>query len=88
MEQSNKDMVLFCLDFVKNNVSVQSQNVQCRNWLKMAMDEIGKSGFSSSDFVISNLMEVDGYFSGQNARATVNTVYDKIDLVKTLIKDI
>lgn len=86
MDQSSKDMVLFCLEFVKNNVSVQSQNVQCRNWIKTAKDIIGKSNLSSSDFMMSALDEADGYFSGVNISATTNTVIDKIKMVESLLK--
>ena len=46
MDQTTKDTIYFCLDFVKNNCSAQSQNVQCRNWIKMAMDLVSKSDLS------------------------------------------
>ncbi len=85
MNQTDKDMVYFCLDFIKNNVTVQSQNVQCRNWLKIASDLIEKSDLGSAGFIVSNLKEADGYFSGVNASATSNTVLEKIDLVKSLL---
>lgn len=85
MNQSDKDMVYFCLDFVKNNLHEQSQNVQCRNWLKTASELIGKSELGSAGFIISNLKEADDYFSGASASATVNTVLDKIDMVKQLL---
>lgn len=88
MDQTTKDTIYFCLDFVKNNHNETSQNVQCRNWIKMAIDLIEKSGIGISDFMVSNLKEADGYFSGTNSSATSNTVLDKIDMVKTLMKDI
>jgi len=88
MDQTTKDTIYFCLDFVKNNYGEQSKNVQCRNWIKMAMDLIEKSGVGIADFMISNLKEADGYFSGTNSSATSNTVLDKIEMVKTLMKDV
>ncbi len=85
MDQTTKDTIYFCLDFVKTNYSAQSQNVQCRNWLKMAMDLVAKSQLPTGDFIISNLKEADGYFSGANSSATSNTLFEKIDMVKTLL---
>ena len=85
MNQSDKDMVYFCLDFVRNNLGEQSQNVQCRNWLKVACDLIEKSDLGSADFMVSNLKEADQYFYGSSTSATTNTVREKIDLVKSLL---
>ena len=85
MDQSSKDMILFCLDFVKNNYGEQSQNVQCRNWIAMAIDLLEKSTLSSSGFMVMNLKEADGYFSGANGSATANTVMEKIEMVKALL---
>ena len=85
MEQSSLDTIQFCLEFVKNNYSSQSQNVQCRNWLKMVMQLLEDGGHPNKDFIIMNLMEVDGYFSGANSKATSNTIFDKIELVKSLL---
>lgn len=87
MNQSQKDMVSFCLDFVKNNVSQPSQNVQCRNWLKTAMEQITASALPMGDFLVSSLQEADGYFSGVNSAATTNTVIEKIEMVQKLIKE-
>lgn len=86
MEQSQKDMIIFCLDFVKNNLGEQSQNVQCRNWLKTAIDTLESSNLSSAGFMIGNLKEVDGYFSGSNSSATSNTVLDKLEMVRSILK--
>ncbi len=85
MNQSDKDMIYFCLDFVKNNLSEQSQNVQCRNWIKTASDLVEKSDLGSAGFIVSNLKEADDYFSGASTSATVNTVLDKIEMVKQLL---
>lgn len=85
MDQSSKDMVLFCLDFVKNNYGEHSQNVQCRNWIATAIGLLEKSTLSSSGFMVMNLKEADGYFSGANSSATANTVIEKIEMVKTLL---
>lgn len=85
MDQTSKDTVLFCLDFVKNQHSVQSQNVQCRNWIAMAIKLIDDSDLGAKDFIVANLKEVDGYFSGVNANATSNTVLDKLELVRSLM---
>ncbi|MDH8677833.1 hypothetical protein QE109_06725 [Fusibacter bizertensis] len=85
MDQTTKDTIYFCLDFVKNNYSAQSQNVQCRNWIKMAMDLVSKSDLPTSDFIVANLKEADDYFSGVNGNATSNTLFEKIEMVKTLL---
>lgn len=85
MDQTTKDTIIFCLDFVKNNFSAQSQNVQCRNWLAMAINLVDTSNLAAKDFIIANLKEVDGYFSGSNSRATANTVIEKLELVRTLL---
>ena len=79
MEQSSLDTIQFCLEFVKNNYSSQSQNVQCRKWLKMVMQLLEKGEHPNKDFIIMNLLEVDGYFSGANSKATSNTIFDKIE---------
>lgn len=85
MDQTTKDTIVFCFDFVKNNYNEQSQNVQCRNWLAMAIDLVDKSDLSAKDFVIGSLKEIDGYLSGSNSQATSNTVLEKLDLARTLL---
>ena len=86
MNQKGKEMVLFSLNYVKNNMDEQSQNVQCRNWIKTAKDSIEKSGLSSSNFIASILDEIDGYFSGSDSQLTSNDVRDKINMVESLLE--
>lgn len=86
MDQSSRDMVLFCLEFVRNNVSEQSQNVQCRNWIKKAQELIRNSQVDSFEFMIMTLDEADRFFSGVDQSATTNTVLEKLKLVESLLK--
>jgi len=86
MNQKGKEMVLFSLNYVKNNMDEQSQNVQCRNWIKTAKDSIEKSGLSSSNFIDSILGEIDGYFSGSDSKLTSNDVREKINMVESLLE--
>lgn len=85
MDQSTKDMIFFCLEFVRNNLYEQSQNVQCRTWIKTATDLIEKSGLDSSDFMILNLHAIDGYFSGTDSMSTSNHVIEKIKIIESLM---
>jgi|GEM_PF-1378141 len=86
MNQKVKDMMLFSLSYVKNNMSEQSQNVQCRNWIRTAKDSIDKSGLSSSNFILSILDEIDGYFSGSDTQLTSNDVLGKINMIESLLE--
>lgn len=86
MNQKVKDMVLFSLSYIKNNMGEQSQNVQCRNWIRTAKDSIEKSGLSSSNFILSILDEIDGYFSGSDTKLTSNDVLGKIDMIESLLE--
>jgi hypothetical protein len=64
----------------------QSQNVQCRNWIKTAKDSIKKSNLSSSNFILSILDEIDGYFSGSDTKLTSNDVLEKISMIQSLLE--
>lgn len=86
MNQKSKEMVLFSLNYVKNNMGEQSQNVQCRNWIKTAKESIKKSGLSSSNFILSILDEIDGYFSGSDTKLTSNDVLEKISMIQSLLE--
>ena len=86
MNQKGKEMVLFSLNYVKNNMDEQSQNVQCRNWIKTAKDSIRKSGLSSSNFIDSILDEIDGYFSGSDSQLTSNDIREKINMIESLLE--
>lgn len=86
MNQKVKEMILFSLNYVKNNIGEQSQNVQCRNWIKTAKDSIEKSGLSSSNFIMSILDEIDGYFSGSDTKLTSNDVREKISMIESLLE--
>lgn len=86
MNQKEKDMVLFSISYVKNNIGEQSQNVQCRNWIKTAKDSIEKSGLSSSNFILSLLDEIDGYFSGSDKKLTSNDIREKINMIESLLE--
>jgi len=88
MDQSSKDMIFFCMEFVRDNIYEQSQNVQCRTWLKTAMDIVEKSGLDNADFIIGNLKGADAYFSGADSISTSNNVIDKIKMVEGLLKNI
>ncbi len=88
MDQSNKDMVFFCLEFVKNNVYEQSQNVQCRIWIKNAVEIIEKSSLENADFLVLNLHAVDAFFSGHDSSSTTNNIIDKVKLIEALLKDV
>ena len=86
MNQKDKGMVLFSLNYIKNNMGEQSQNVQCRNWIKTAKDSIEKSGLSSSNFILSILDEIDGYFSGSDTQLSSNDVREKINMIESLLE--
>lgn len=88
MDQSSKDMLFFCMEFVRDNIYERSQNVQCRTWLKTAMDIIEKSELDNGDFIISNLKGADAYFSGADSISTSNNVIDKIKMVEALLQNV
>ena len=85
MDQSAKDMIYFCMEFVKNNVYEQSQNVQCRTWLKMAIDIIEQNALEGGEFMVSNLKSADAYFSGADGTLTSNNVIEKVKMVELLL---
>lgn len=88
MDQSAKDMIYFCMEFVRNNVYEQSQNVQCRTWLKMAIDIIEQNALEGGEFMVSNLKSADAFFSGVDGTLTSNNVIEKVKMVELLLTNV
>lgn len=87
MKTKEKEMILYSLNYVKNNINEQSQNVQCRNWIKTAIQTLNKSDISSKNFLTGKLEEIDGYFSGSYSKLTSNDVFENIKMIESLIED-
>ena len=85
MNTSSKDTIMFCLQFIKDNFEEASQRTMCRTWLKTATDTIAKENVGSSDFVINELKDIDGYLSGANASMTSVDVLTKLDTIFQLL---
>lgn len=85
MNQTSKDTIEFCLEFIKGNVNNASQRTMCRTWVATAIDTVKKEKISSEDFVIGELTAMDDYLSGKNASLTSVDVLTKIDTVLQLI---
>jgi len=86
MNEKEKGMIIFSLNYVKNNINKKSENVQCRNWIKTAIETVEKSGIPSVNFIVSNLEAIDGYFSGRASKLSSNDVFEKIKMIITLIE--
>lgn len=85
MKESSKATIEFCLDFIKSNVDTTSQQNMCRTWISTAIKTLKEENIGSADFAISELEQIDDYFSGKNASMTSVDVITKVDTVTQLI---
>lgn len=85
MNSTARDTMNFCLNFIKMNVDEASQKTQCRTWVKMAIDTIGKEDIGAKDYIISELDAIDRYLSGADGSMTTVDVRNKIDTVYQLM---
>lgn len=75
----------FCLQFIRDNVDEVSQRTMCRTWLKTALDTIKQENIGSTDFIVSELEDIDSYLSGANSSMTSVDVLTKLDTVNQLL---
>lgn len=88
MDQSSKDTLLFCIEFVKNNMREHSQNAMCRTWLKTATDILDRqSDLGSADYIKSELSAVDNWLSGKDGTSTSEDMATKLQTAEMLLKD-
>ena len=85
MNTSSIDTINFCLQFIRDNVDEASQRTMCRTWLKTAIDTFKSDDSGSTDFIISELEQIDQYLSGANGSMTSVDVLTKLDTVKQLL---
>ncbi len=89
MDQSTKDTLVFCIDFIENNFREHSQISMCLVWTKQAKDILEKAPeVSSAGFIMNELSSVEKYLTGSDTSSTTQDIISKLDMVKTLVNDI
>lgn len=89
MTNEDKNTLTFCIDFTKNNFREHSQVSMCQVWLKKAVDIINADpSISSANFIINEISAVNKYLTGSDTSSTSETIYAKLGMIETLIKDI
>jgi len=89
MDQSTKDTLKFCIEFVKNNFREHSQVSMCLVWIKQATDILDKATeVSSAGFISNELSSVEKYLTGSNSSSTYEDIISKIQMIETLMQDI
>ncbi len=89
MDQSSKDTLNFCMEFIESNFTVHSQISMCLVWTKQAVDILNKSPeISSAGFIVNELSAIEKYLTGSDTSSTSQDIHSKLDMIKTLLKDI
>ncbi len=89
MDQSTKDTLNFCIEFVRNNFREHSQVSMCLVWIKQAVEILEKAPeVSSGTFMINELSAVEKYLTGSDSKSTSEDVSSKLQMVETLIDGI
>jgi len=89
MDQSTKDTLTFCIEFVKNNFREHSQVSMCLVWIKQAIEILDKATeVSSAGFISNELSSIEKYLTGSDSSSTSEDVISKIQMIETLMQDI
>lgn len=89
MDQSKKDTLNFCVEFIRNNYREHSQVSMCLVWVKQAVEILeGAPEVSSAVFIINELQAVEKYLTGSDSSSTSTDIDSKLQMVETLVAGI
>ncbi|MBN2899138.1 MAG: hypothetical protein JXO44_10230 [Clostridia bacterium] len=89
MDQTSKNTLNFCIEFIKNNFTERSQISMCLVWLKQAIELLEKeTDLSSGMFIVNELGAIEAYLIGKDTSSTSADVISKIQMIETLLKDL
>ena len=89
MDQSKKDTLNFCIEFIRNNFREHSQTSMCLVWVKQAVDILEAAPeVGSAVFIINELQAVEKYLTGSDSSSTSEDVNSKLQMIEQLIESI
>jgi len=89
IDDSNKNTLAFCIEFIRTHFREHSQQAQCRTWLKTAISILENAPeVSSGNFIISEMTDIDKWLAGSDSKSTSEDMFSKLDMIDTLLKDI
>ena len=89
MDQSKKDTLNFCIEFIRNNFREHSQVSMCLVWVKQAKDILEAAPeVGSAVFITNELNAVEKYLTGSDSSSTSEDISQKLQMVETLIASI
>ncbi|WP_430885744.1 hypothetical protein [Fusibacter sp. JL216-2] len=89
MDQSKKDTLNFCIEFIKNNFREHSQVSMCLVWVKQAVDILDASPeISSAGFIVNELSAIEKYLTGSDTSSTSEDINGKLQMIEQLIAGI
>ena len=88
MDQTSRNTLSFCIEFIKNNYNEHSQVSMCLVWIKQANDILDKeTELSSAGFVQSELAAIEKYLTGKDKSSTTADIDSKVKMIETLLED-
>lgn len=88
MDQTSKNTLEFCMEFIANNFREHSQVSMCLVWLKQATEILEKdTELSSAGFIVNELSAIEKYLTGKDTSSTSADVSSKIKMIETLLED-
>lgn len=88
MDQTSRNTLSFCIDFIKNNYNEHSQVSMCLVWIKQATDILSKeTELSSAGFIESELNAIEKYLTGKDTSSTTADIDSKVKMIETLLED-
>lgn len=88
MDQTSKNTVSFCIEFIKNNFYEHSQISMCLVWMKQAVEILEKDiELSSAGFIVNELSAIERYLTGKDTSSTRADIDSKLRMIETLLND-
>lgn len=88
MDQTSKNTLSFCIEFIKTNYREHSQVSMCLVWIKQATEILGKATeLSSAGFIESELAAIEKYLTGKDKSSTTADIDSKVKMIETLLED-
>ncbi len=88
MDQTSKNTLNFCIEFIKNNLGDRSQVSMSLVWLKQAVEILEKEeALSSAGFIENELSAIEKYLMGKDTSSTSADIDSKLKMIETLLED-
>ncbi len=88
MDQTSRNTLSFCIEFIKNNYREHSQVSMCLVWIKQATEILANAPeLSSAGFIEGELMAIEKYLTGKDKSSTTADIDSKVKMIETLLVD-